>query len=166
MFIWAVITVLGHRNLPAIYCTYFWDILCAYILYMLGSKTENAQWANNTTRMRCGFRETATTRNFASGLFLMSHNAFWQFKKCHDAKFASWLLKKMSTTSFGIMKIPRRVVILIVQNKSVILIWFWLHISQVYLESTIHNHRCENLKSYKVYLAPRIHVIWKNWTYE
>ena len=36
--------------------------------------------------------------------------------------------------------------VLIVRNESVISIWFRLHISQVYL-------------------APRIHVMWKDWTY-
>jgi hypothetical protein len=32
-------------------------------------------------------------------------------KECHDAKFVSWLLKKLTTTCFGIMKIPQRVVV-------------------------------------------------------
>jgi hypothetical protein len=33
-------------------------------LYMLHSKIENAQWAEKTTTMRSGIRETATTRTF------------------------------------------------------------------------------------------------------
>jgi hypothetical protein len=44
--------------------------------------------------MRCGKRKTAMSRNFASWTFCSSHNAFWQVKNCHDAKFASWLLEK------------------------------------------------------------------------
>jgi hypothetical protein len=56
----------------------FWTIII--YTYMLGSKTKNAQWTKKkTARKRCGFRETAT-RNFASGLFLKSHIAFWHFK--------------------------------------------------------------------------------------
>ena len=37
-------------------------------------------------------------------LLLKSHNVFWHLKKCHDAKFVSWLLKKMTTTHSGIIK--------------------------------------------------------------
>ena len=40
-----------------------------------------------------------------------------------------------------------RHMVLIVYNESVISIWLWLHINQVYL-------------------APRIHVMWKYWTYD
>jgi hypothetical protein len=35
------------------------------------------------------------------GRFVNSHNAFWQVKNCHDAKFASWLLEKTTTTCSG-----------------------------------------------------------------
>jgi hypothetical protein len=48
-----------------------------FIAHMLCSKCENAKWAKKTTRTRCGKRETATTRNFASWTFCNSHNAFW-----------------------------------------------------------------------------------------
>ena len=63
------------------------------------------------TTTRCGIRETAKTRNFASWLFLNTNNAVWHVKKCHDAKVASWLLKEMTTTRSGNMKIPERVVV-------------------------------------------------------
>jgi hypothetical protein len=51
------------------------------------------------------------TRNSASWLLVKSHNAFWHFKKYHNVKFMSWLLKKMTTTCSGIMKIPQCVMV-------------------------------------------------------
>jgi hypothetical protein len=83
-----------------------------YICYDLSSKTLNEQ--KKTARTRCGKRETATTRNFASWTFCSSHNAFWQVKNCHDAKFASWLLKKTirtTTTRSGKTELTERVVV-------------------------------------------------------
>jgi hypothetical protein len=63
--------------------------------------------------MRCGKRETATTQRFTSWTFYSSHNAFWQVKNRHDAKFASWLLEKMTAmtaTRSGNTELPERVV--------------------------------------------------------
>ena len=76
------------------------------LVYMLRSKIENAHWAGKLTTTRCGIRETATTRNFVSWLFLNNHNALWHVKICHEAKVVSWLLKDM-TTSSDFTKIPQ-----------------------------------------------------------
>jgi CxxC motif-containing protein (DUF1111 family) len=67
--------------------------------------------SEKTTRTRCGNIEKATTRNFASWMFCNSHNAFWHVEKCHDAKFKSWLLEKMTTTRSGNIELPERVVV-------------------------------------------------------
>jgi hypothetical protein len=77
---------------------------------MLRSKRENAQWAKKTTRTLCGNSETATTRNFTSWMFCNSHNTFWHVKNCHYAKFASWLLDKMTARS-GNTELSERVVV-------------------------------------------------------
>lgn len=58
---------------------------------MLCPKIENAQWAAKTTITRFGIRATAATRNFMSQIFLNTYNAMWCLKKCHGAKFVSWL---------------------------------------------------------------------------
>jgi hypothetical protein len=42
---------------------------------------------------------------------LNNHNALWHVKKCHDAKFVSWLLEKTTTMRCGIMELPERVVV-------------------------------------------------------
>jgi hypothetical protein len=63
------------------------------------------------TRTRCGNSETATTRNFAPWTFCNSPNAFWYVKNCHDAKFASWLLEKTTTTHSDNIELPERVVV-------------------------------------------------------
>jgi hypothetical protein len=39
-------------------------------------------------------------------MFCNSHNAFWHVKKCHDAKFASWLLEKTIATRSGNIELP------------------------------------------------------------
>jgi hypothetical protein len=64
-----------------------------------------------TTRTGCGNTETATTQNFASWTFCNSHNAFWHMNKCHDAKFASWLLDKTTATRSGNIELPERDVV-------------------------------------------------------
>ena len=40
-------------------------------------------------------------------LFLNNRNTLWHVKICHDAKVVLWLLKEMTTTSLGFMKIPQ-----------------------------------------------------------
>jgi alpha-mannosidase len=62
---------------------------------------QNALWLqrnshNNKLRVRAVFKEPQRVL---------------AFKKCHDAKFVLWPLKKMTTTRSGIMKIPQRVVV-------------------------------------------------------
>jgi hypothetical protein len=44
-------------------------------------------------------------------LVLNNHNALWDVKKSHDAKSVSWLLEKPTTTRYGIMELPERVVV-------------------------------------------------------
>jgi hypothetical protein len=39
-------------------------------------------------------------------------NVLWHAKKCHDAKFVSWLLEKITTMRCGIMELPESVVVL------------------------------------------------------
>jgi hypothetical protein len=73
------------------------------------------------SRTLCGDIKTATTRNFASWMFCNSHNAFWQVKHCHDAKFASWLLQKTTGTCSGKMELPERVVVVSFYNHGTIL---------------------------------------------
>jgi hypothetical protein len=80
---------------------------------MLHAKRENSNWAKETTRTRCGFKETATTLNVALWLLLKSHNAFWHLKKCHDVIFVLWLVKKTTRTRCGIMKIRQRIVVVL-----------------------------------------------------
>jgi hypothetical protein len=80
-------------------------------MYMLRSNSENAQWAEKKTRTRCGNSETATTRNLALWTFCNSHNAFWHVKNCHEAKFASWLLEKTTTTCSGNIELLERDVV-------------------------------------------------------
>jgi hypothetical protein len=75
---------------------------------------QKRKMSEKTARTRCGKRETATTRNFASWTFCNSHNAFWQVKNCHDAKFVLWLLEKTITTTAtrsGNIELPDRVVV-------------------------------------------------------
>jgi hypothetical protein len=67
--------------------------------------------SEKTTRTRCGNSEAATTRNFALWAFCNSHTAFWHVNKYHDAKFASWLLDKMTTTRSGKTELPERDVV-------------------------------------------------------
>ena len=80
---------------------------CAIYIYMLRSKIENAHWAEKLTTTRCDNRETATTWNFVSWLFLNNHNALWHVKICHEAKVVSWLLNEMTTTSSDFTKISQ-----------------------------------------------------------
>jgi hypothetical protein len=65
-----------------------------------------------TTRTCCGNNETAMTRNSHRGCFCNSHNAFLGVKKCHDAKFASWLLEKTTAMRSGNIELPERVVVI------------------------------------------------------
>jgi hypothetical protein len=44
-------------------------------------------------------------------MFCNSHNAFWHVKKCHDVKFASWLLEKTTATRSGNIELPERVMV-------------------------------------------------------
>jgi hypothetical protein len=41
-------------------------------------------------------------------MFGNSHNVFWHVKDCHEAKFASWLLEKTTTTRSGKIELPER----------------------------------------------------------
>jgi len=72
---------------------------------VLSSKIENVHRAEKTTTTLCGIRETATTPNFVLWLFLNNRNVLWHVKIGHDAKVVLWLLKEMTTTSSGFMKI-------------------------------------------------------------
>jgi hypothetical protein len=73
------------------------------------------QWKHSMsekkTRTCCGNSETATTQNFALWTFCNSHNTFWHVKNCHEVKFASWLLEKMTTTRSGNTKLSERDVV-------------------------------------------------------
>jgi hypothetical protein len=72
-------------------------------LCVLSSKIENAHWAERTNTNCCGFRETATKRNFVLWLFLNKQNALWHVKICrHDAKFRVVAVKGNDHNGFGL----------------------------------------------------------------
>lgn len=71
--------------------------LISTCIHMLTSKIENAfdrkkeSWAE----MQRSVIEMILLH------FLKSHDAFWPIKNCRDARFVSWLLKKMATMRCG-----------------------------------------------------------------
>jgi hypothetical protein len=75
---------------------------------MLTLKQGKRSMSEKTTRTRYGNIETAPTRNFASWMFCNSNNAFWHVEKCHDEKFASWLLEKTTAKRSGNIELPER----------------------------------------------------------